>query len=76
MPGDADPEMSLLKAIRKADIRCDWPGVGGCRIEKAAWLKAGQVECNDDVSRSQRCVPCSLEVLVPLVFIFRWMNCG
>jgi hypothetical protein len=35
--------MSLLKAIRKADIRGDWPRVLGCRIEKLPGLKPAKL---------------------------------
>ena len=69
--------MSLLKTIRKADIRGDWPGVVGCRIEKATWLKAGQVECNDDVSRQG---PPNLEISlvaeIARVAGIAWINQG
>jgi hypothetical protein len=63
-PGtSADPHhrnsSALLEAIRKADIRSDGPGVVCQGVEKSPWLKAGKVECNDDVSRGS---PSNLEI--------------
>jgi hypothetical protein len=50
---------ALLESIRKADIRSDGSGVVCQGVEKSPWLKAGKVECNDDVSRGS---PSNLEI--------------
>lgn len=43
-----DREMALLKAIRETDIRGDWPGIIGHRVEKSPWFKTRQVECKNN----------------------------
>jgi hypothetical protein len=48
-----------LKAIRKANIRSDRPGVVGHGVEKKPWLNAGKVECKDDVAHGR---PPNLEI--------------
>lgn len=48
-----------LEAIRKTDICGDGAGAVGHRVEKSPRLKAGKVECNDDVLRRS---PPNLEI--------------
>ena len=52
--------MILLKAIGKADVHGDRPGVVVAVLKKARWLEPAKIECNDDVRRGS---PTNLDLL-------------
>jgi len=64
--------MILLKAIGKADVHGDRPGVVVAVLKKARWLEPAKIECNDDVRRGS---PTNLDLLLIVGFTAPPISC-